>query len=135
MSDHISFQSTSASTAIGSPIILRETTSTRLVYVPLILENPNNASATVKGEFKYQRKNASDQWDDFETIPLTSVRSGEGYKLVLDSSETLVLFQKLSELYSFVGAQGIPMGTTRLMSVSEGEILFRVKEMLDANRV
>ena len=135
MPDPISFASTSSSSAIGSPIVLRETTTTRLVFVPSLIDNPNEASAALKGEFKYQRKTASQAWEEFETIPLSGIKSGEGFKLALDSSETLKLFEKFSELYAFVASQGVPMGVNRLVSVTEDEVLHRVQEMLDGNQV
>lgn len=103
-------KSTSSTTAQAADIVLRVSDNVRLIFRPTILENPNNKDAAVKGVFLYQRKNKSSEWEDFETIPLNSVRNGEGYKLELRSQELLKLVGELQSLYAIKQAQGIPRG-------------------------
>lgn len=135
MPEQISVTSTSASTAQVSPVVLRETDSRRLVFVPLLVENPNDAAAAIKGEFIYQRKSAVNTWENIESASLNTLRNGEGYKLVLSSAETLKFFETLKHLYGFVSNQGVPMGTRELVSVPQSEVLARVRGMLDEDHV
>jgi hypothetical protein len=103
-------KSTSLRTAEVSDIILRDNQSTRLIFRPMIIDNAKNIEASVKGVFLYQKKSTIDLWEDFDTIPLTSVKKGEGYKLEIKSSELLLLTDELKELYGLYRAEGIPRG-------------------------
>ena len=87
--EEITIKSTSRFTAEAPDIGLRENETTRLIFRPIIIENPNNKDACIKGSFLFQRKSKIEQWEDFETISLASLKMGEGYKLGLDSAELL----------------------------------------------
>lgn len=113
--DEITVKSTSRVSAECSDIILRETSTTRLVFRPLLIDNPNDADAGVKGAFLFQRKKASAEWEDFETIPMSSLKGGEGYKLEVKSSELLKLFSELSSLYQLHDETGVPQGQTKFI--------------------
>lgn len=84
----------------------------------MLVENQADSDAAVRGTFLYQRKSRSGRWLDFETIPLNSVKSGEGYKLELKSRELLVLFQQLQVLYTLKEQQGVPRGQKRFIQVT-----------------
>jgi hypothetical protein len=113
--DEITVKSTSRASAECSDIILRETSTTRLVFQPLLIDNPHDADAGVKGAFLFQRKKSSAEWEDFETIPMSSLKGGEGYKLEIKSSELLKLFSELSSLYQLHDETGVPQGQTRFI--------------------
>ena len=74
--EEITINSTSRFTAKAPDIGLRENEITRLMFRPIIIENPNNKDACVKGSFLFQRKSKNEQWEDFETISLSSLKSG-----------------------------------------------------------
>jgi hypothetical protein len=116
--DELITTSTSRNTAECTEISLRETSTTRLVFRPLIISNPNNPNASVKGSFLFQRKSKTAQWVDFETIPLSSLKSGEGYKLELVSAELLKLTTDLSSLYELHRESGVPRGKTKFIKAS-----------------
>lgn len=103
-------RSTSNVTAQVDDIVLRESITSRLIFRPIILDNINNKEAAVKGIFLYQKKLKNSQWADFETIPLTSVKSGEGYKLEIKSAELLQLLNELTPLYELHKNGGVPRG-------------------------
>lgn len=133
-------KSTSLTTAQVTDIVLRITDHVRLVFRPTILENPHNKEAAVKGIFLYQRKVKSNEWQDFETIPLNSVKSGEGYKLELKSEELLKLINDLQALYSIKQDQGVPRGQKTYIPITPHLEQLRtlesqdVREILNANR-
>lgn len=108
--DEITVKSTSRVSAECSDIILRKTSTTRLIFRPMLVVNPNDPDAGIKGTLLYQRKKTDKEWEDFETIPMSSLKSGEGYKLEMKSSELLKLFSELSSLYQLHSETGVPLG-------------------------
>lgn len=117
MSD-LTVKSTSKVTAQCSDFIIRETKTTRLIFRPQLIDNQKNQSASVKGVFIYQRKGVKQNWVDFPTEPLSSLKSGESYKLSLSSSETLALYKHIEELQDFFTCKGIPYGQTEFVKVN-----------------
>ena len=111
-------KSTSRVTAQATDIVLRESEQIRLIFRPLILDNPNNPEASVKGVFLYQRRSKSKPWEDFKTIPLNSVKTGEGYKLDLKSAELLRLIQEVTPLYDLYKEGGVPRGDKRYIQAT-----------------
>ncbi len=109
MSD-LTVVSTSRASAEVTDIALRETSITRLVFRPMLVDNAGNSEASVKGTFVFQRKGAAQSWQDIPAEPLSSLKKGEGYKLALDSHETLTLFNSLGALYKLYAQNGIPIG-------------------------
>lgn len=116
--DEIHTVSTSRVTAQASDVVLRETTTTRLIFRPIILENLKNRGASVKGNFLFQRKSRNNQWTDFETIPLSSLKAGEGYKLELKSEELLILFREITSLYEIHRHGGVPRGERKYVQAT-----------------
>lgn len=111
-------KSTSQVTEQASAILLRETKTTRLLFRPIIIENSKNKSASLKGTFVFQRKSQKQRWADFETISLSSLKSGEGYKLELKSEELLKLIDEITPLYELYKARGIQQGEHKYIRVT-----------------
>ena len=70
---------TSQATAGVTEAVLRGLETRRLVFRPMLVDNPKDARAGVSGVFLYQKRGKSDECEDFETIPLTKVHKGEGF--------------------------------------------------------
>jgi len=109
--------STSRSSAACSDIVLRETTTSRLVFRPELVDNPHNYEAAVRGTFLYQRKGPKDTWEDRDAIPLSTLKKDEGVRIELHAGETLTLLQGLTGLYKLYAREGIPLGVTELVQV------------------
>jgi hypothetical protein len=107
--------STSRSSATVSDIGLRQSERVRLVFRPELVDNPNDTRAAVRGTFLYQRKGQKDDWIEVDTLALSTLKKGEGYKLELRAAEVLTLFQELAGLYRVHTKEGIPLGTTQLV--------------------
>jgi Domain of unknown function (DUF4263) len=103
-------RSTSLRTSKISEIVLREGRLSRLVFVPTLVQNEKNPDAGVNGDFVYQRKAVKDTWIDVRSIPLNSLKSGEGYTLRLRASELLTLYESLKVAYRFREEKGTPLG-------------------------
>src|SRR5713101_3710414 len=97
--EELTVRSTSNVSAKVSDVVLRETSITRLVFRPMLVDNQKFPDAAVKGTFVFQRKSRNQSWYDIPAEPLSSLKKDEGYRLPLDSAETLNLFQELSSLY------------------------------------
>ncbi len=108
-------RSTSLASADCPDVLLRTTSTTRLLFRPQLVDNPNDHSAAVHGIFLYQRKGLKDQWEDTVSIPLSNLKKGEGVRLDLRAAEVLTLFRELTELYKFHVRDGIPLGETELV--------------------
>jgi len=114
----IKIKSTSRSTAQVSDLIIRDKQNSRLVFRPSLVENDQNRDASVRGLFLYQKKKKNDLWEDFDTIPLHSVKMGEGYKLELKSAELLKIYEHIGTLYDLHAATGVPKGSKKYVQVT-----------------
>ncbi len=102
--------STSASSAACSPIILRTTATTRLIFRPAIVDNLHDTQACVRGSFIFQKKGIKDTWEDVKETNLAELKKAEGIELELHSGEVLALYQGVSALYGIHRTYGVPYG-------------------------
>lgn len=117
--EDITISSTSRSSAEADPIVIRLKGTVRLVFLPMIVNNANEPAACVKGTFVYQKKTKDDDWENIKELNLSSLRSGEGVQLEIKSSELLILLRKLSDIYRIHRREGIQLGTTRYVKISD----------------
>ncbi len=85
----------------------------------MLIENQHDPRAAVKGTFLYQRKGPKDDWSDLATIPLSSLKKDEGYRLELKSGELLPLVRQLNALYGLHGEHGVPQGEVRFLQLAD----------------
>lgn len=115
----ITTKSTSLVTADATPIVLRETRTTRLLFCPILVDNAKSPNAAVKGTFAFERKGKNDKWVPFKTGHLTSLKKGEGISVALKTKEALDLFIGLADLYAIHREHGIPRGKHVFVSAEE----------------
>jgi hypothetical protein len=137
--EKIAIESTSSRSAICTDIVIRNGDQVRLAFRPEIVDNPRNPNACVRGRFVYQRKGKKDAWVDFDNMPLSSLKKGEGFQLQLRAGELLPLLQNLGALYRLHRKSGVPHGRielvkieqqlAKLLQLSEAEL----NEFLEAN--
>lgn len=119
----IRVSSTSRRTADIDPIILRETSMTRLIFRPVLLDNPGNPDAPMDGAFIYQRKTQSSGWTDHSDLTLSQLRAEEWVKIDLKAAELLALFEGLDAYYSLVREHGVVSGTTEYIQAPRSQAL------------
>jgi len=124
MADNYKTFSTSSVTATVADRILSEGKTTRRIFQPEIIDNPNNAEACVKGTIIHQRKGPKDEWESVEAASLNSLKAGEMSKLALSTSETLALFTELKNLFAIYEAKGIPRGERDVIVGYDHEVIF-----------
>lgn len=128
MPESITLRSTSRNTAVADDIILRYKENTRLIFRPMVVNNPNNPSECVKGHFIYQRKSKSDEWEDTKGISLSKLKAGEGVVIEIKSKELFTLIKNLTPLYKIHKAHGILFGENEFVLTSHnlGSILKQI---------
>ena len=123
--DTIEVASTSAVTANASPIVLNQTKTLRLRFIPQIIDNKNEPNKSVSGKLLYERKQKSsdlfpseDPHTKEEKTSRGSIKAGNWTEIALDSSETYALFEGLKELYKLYEDIGsIPYGATKYTKI------------------
>lgn len=123
MTEKYEIQRTSLQSASVLDKVLAETTTTRLVLRPDIVENPKKPDAKIKVSLIHQRKSPNGTWEDAPTIPLSSLKAGEQVKLTLHSEPTLELFRQLDSLYAIATKGKIGFGKTSLVVGREEELI------------
>lgn len=103
MTDIIQTRSTSRETMDVSSIILRETSTTRLVFEPKWVDNSDHP---LRGGFRFQRKGSGDTWEDFGSRSLGLLHKDEEYKLNLKPEEIYTLLSQLSEIHNTLQEHG-----------------------------
>ncbi|HYL86320.1 MAG TPA: Shedu immune nuclease family protein [Candidatus Angelobacter sp.] len=101
---------TSPQTTKLEEIVLRAGSESRLVFIPVLVDNPKDPQAGVDGEFLYQRGVGKDTWINDKSKKLSNLKSGEGYTLSLKAAELLALYEGLTDAYSLRRQQGTPQG-------------------------
>lgn len=106
----VTVNSTSADTAEGEDIVLRETKTTRLLFRPMIVNNDQNEEASVRGWFLFQRKRPGDLWEDYQEYDATKLKADEFFKLEIKAEEMLTLMTELDMYYKIYKDYGIQWG-------------------------
>lgn len=116
----VEIRSTSAATATVSDTALRDGNLTRLIFRPEMVDNEKNPEACLRGTFVYQKRGKNDEWGDFETASLNTVKKGQNYQLLLKSGELLHLMKSLGPLYRlYWRRQGIPTRRMELVKLEQ----------------
>jgi hypothetical protein len=104
--ERISTHSVSRDVVETDPIVLRESSTRRLVFLPMVVDSDD----PLRGCFVYQRKTAQDQWEDIRTERLNTLKAGEGYQLELRSAEVSTLMEGLNARKALFERHGIVWG-------------------------
>jgi Domain of unknown function (DUF4263) len=131
--DGFSTRSTSRSSADATPIVLRQTEERRFIFKPTLVDNAINAAAAIRGTFVYQRKRRTDAWEDIEAVNLASLRADDGVRLDLRSSEVLLLWERLGQLYKLMQDKGLPIGVHDWIPMPHTEVVDKVRELLETD--
>ena len=123
MVEQYEIKTTSRQSATISDKVLAETTTTRLILRPELIQNPNNPEASVRITLVHQRKSGTGKWEDLPTKPLSALRADEQVNFSLRSEATLKLYRQLQNLFA-IGATGkIRYGESKLIVGREEEII------------
>lgn len=120
--------STSSTTMDVSPIVLRETLTTRLVFYPSWVSTSENP---LRGGFRFQRKSSKEAWEDVEHKPMSSLKKDEGYELNLDGSDMVRLISGLEKIKEVLSVHGHQYGTQvfQLSQKNAGGIFLQIGDI------
>jgi hypothetical protein len=130
--DRIGTTSVSVDVVETDPIVLRESDTRRLVFLPTIVERDQ----PLRGTFVYQRKLKAGEWEDIRGEKFNSLKSGEGWALELRTAEVGVLMEGLlarKQLYErhgiqwgeheFIDRESLPQVVRRLVDSRDEELI------------
>lgn len=107
MTMKVKITKTSANSATVEPIVLHETTTTRLVLKAMLVNNQQDIHQPVRGDLLWQRRKPSgDGWDDEANLHLSTMKAGSGVKLALGAGELHRLTSAVRGLYGLFWAKG-----------------------------
>src|SRR5262245_53725421 len=115
----VHFNRTSNDSAVGTEVVLRNANDRRLVFKPQVVNSERDITRPVEGDLVWQRKKSKDEWEALNTISLSSLKSGEGVRLALNTDETYLLFHALASLYRYHTSYGVPT-TGTVIDVAPG---------------
>lgn len=104
--DRISTTSVSVDVVETEPIVLRESDTRRLAFLPTIVERDE----PLRGAFVYQRKAKTGEWEDIRGERFTSLKTGEGWALELHTDEVGALMDGLLARKQLYERNGIRWG-------------------------
>ena len=105
--DRIGTTSVSVDVVETDPIVLRETPTRRLVFLPTIVDR----ELPLRGCFVYQRRaKGGDGWEDVREENFNSLKAGEGWVLELHTDEVAALLDGLIARKSLYDRHGIRWG-------------------------
>ncbi len=102
-------RSTSNATMEVSPIVLRETSNSRLVFAPVWVDASGNP---LRGVFRYEKKSRLGTWEATEHQNLNTLKTDEGYELSLKGEEVTTLLNRLAEINTTLAKYGHSYGTS-----------------------
>jgi len=123
MDNYKTVSTSSNSARLAEPIVIEENNSTRKVLIVDLNVKKIEIGETVGITIVHQRKKLNDQWEDVESIPLNSLKGGEGVKLNLDSKNTRKIYEELTKLYALVDNEGVQYGVKKFTVAKADEII------------
>lgn len=91
--------STSKQTAECPALVLRETKTTRISYIPkIVYKGDKNFAKNICGNFLAQKKGTNEDWETQNIINLSKLKKGEWVKFELNTSEWLASINYASKL-------------------------------------
>lgn len=122
--DTIKTISTSLHSAkLAELIVIEETSTTRKALKVDLNDKKVELGETVGITIIHQRKKGKDEWEEVESIPLSSLKGGECVKLHLDSKTTRKVYDELTKLYALMDKEGIRYGSKEFTIANADEII------------
>lgn len=107
---------------VNEPIIIEEKKTTRRIFLAELNDKKLDTGETVGGTIIHQRKGRNEEWEDIDSIKLSTLKSGEGVKLKLRSSQTRKLYDGLTKLYA-LSQEGVTRGEKEYLVGSSDNFL------------
>lgn len=123
MDDYKIISTSAFSAKLAEPIVVEETSITRKVLFVDLNDKKTNIGETIGITLVHQRKKLNDEWENVESLPLSSLKGGEGVKLHLDSHCTRRIYDELTKLYTLIDKEGVQFGIKEFSVAAADEII------------
>ncbi len=110
MEEEIGIKRTSKVTLEATDIVVRETKTIRLILRPVIVDNHKNSDDSVKCWIIAQRKGLNEKWEEFNDLPLSSLKKGEWSKIELKTEDISKILGSLDAIKEQYKKHGIFFG-------------------------
>ncbi len=98
----IKIESVSKDAAECNAVVLKYNDTFRYLFVPKLIDNSNDKSKCISGQFIVQKKSRNDKWENHDFLPINKMVKDQWINLDLSTSSMDILIsyvQKLRELY------------------------------------
>ena len=98
----IKIESVSKDVAECNAVVLKCNDTFRYLFVPKLIDNSNDKSKCISGQFIVQKKSRNDKWENHDFLPINKMIKDQWINLDLSTSSMDILIsyvQKLRELY------------------------------------
>ncbi|EEL68986.1 Shedu anti-phage system protein SduA [Bacillus mycoides] len=131
MSGKINVWTTSRDSAVCDDIELKQTSTTRLIFRPEIVNNNKNPKASVRGCFIFQKKGRNALWDDYKELDMNKLKAEEWIKLEINSDAMLTLTKEIQKHYAVHEKYGVRYGAFHLFK--DNPDIEKLIEMFESN--
>lgn len=129
MVEELKIKSVASTASKVSDIPIKETTTTRLLFRPLIVDNRENADACVKGSLIYQKKDKNGNFkEDDKAFGFVNVKEGQYCQFDFKSEEILILLNNFDMLKKLYKEKGIINGETSCI-ITDGNLIEIFKQL------
>ena len=133
MIDHIETQSVARGVAKTEPLIISETSRTRIVFEPTV------HNGGVRGSLKRQNKNSSGEWSDANGVDFRNADPDTIVSISLKTDDLRKLYDFLIKLYK-VQEHGVEKGTQDYILAKKDDLIITssnvaqaIRELIDQN--
>lgn len=95
------------SIAEGSEIVLRETQSTKMVFLPMLIDDPVRNIQGVRGKIVLLKKGFKEGWEKYTDVHPNNMKAGEWTQIELHTEEAQKLFNGLQQCNLIVEKYGV----------------------------
>lgn len=92
--------------ADSTPKLLKQNTKFRQFFIPELIDNPHDKTKSIRAKIVSQRKNPSEQWENFSELKQTDLKSGEWLSLDIDSNSLDIIIAYCNELKRIYAEEG-----------------------------
>ncbi len=117
-----------------SDVVLRETTTTRMIFRGQIVNNKRNPSAPVRGAIVFQKKSMSGDWSDYNELDFRQLKDTEWVKVELKSEEVSKLAKTIERCQRIYEKDGVGWQNREYIIASDGKAEF-IAELLQDKEI
>ncbi len=119
--------------ATTNGVVIKHNTQFRYIFVPSLVDNPNDPTKNVRARIIVQKKKKNENWEDFNSLKLSDLRAGEYFNVDIPSESLDIILNYCSELKKINNEYGLEYlkNTRRVMIVDSAESLEDIRKLIN----